>query len=111
MTTRRGSSAPEAFGAAIAGLVKAGIAEDLPRTVEAFGEFVEVVQRPRRKPVEKPTHYKVLCISMYTRDIEQLEQKVAELQRRGLTKMSKSQLIRIALAKLDLDDVVGSVIP
>lgn len=51
----------------------------------------------------KPTHYKVICISMYTRDIEELEAKVAELKRRGWTKASKSQLIRIALAQVDLD--------
>ena len=51
----------------------------------------------------KPTHYKVICISMYTRDIEDLEAKVAELKRRGWTKASKSQLIRIALAQVDLD--------
>jgi hypothetical protein len=51
----------------------------------------------------KPTHYKVICISMYTRDIEELEAKVAELKRRGWTKASKSQLIRIALSQVDLD--------
>ncbi|HEX3473708.1 MAG TPA: hypothetical protein VHT91_01640 [Kofleriaceae bacterium] len=60
----------------------------------------------RRRPASgqvKPTHYKVICISMYTRDIEELEAKVAELKRRGWTKASKSQLIRIALAQVDLD--------
>jgi hypothetical protein len=51
----------------------------------------------------KPTHYKVICISMYTRDIEELDAKVAELKRRGWTKASKSQLIRIALAQVDID--------
>jgi hypothetical protein len=51
----------------------------------------------------KPTHYKVICISMYTRDIEELEAKVAELKRRGWTKASKSQLIRLALSQIDLD--------
>ena len=51
----------------------------------------------------KPTHYKVICISMYTRDIEELEAKVAELKRRGWTKANKSQLIRLALSQIDLD--------
>jgi hypothetical protein len=51
----------------------------------------------------RPTHYKVICISMYTRDIEELEAKVAELKRRGWTKANKSQLIRLALSSLDLD--------
>jgi hypothetical protein len=61
---------------------------------------------PRRRAASgsiKPTHYKVICISMYTRDIEELEAKVAELKRRGWTKANKSQLIRIALAQVDLD--------
>ena len=59
----------------------------------------------RRSPSghAKPTHYKVICISMYTRDIEELEAKVAELKRRGWTKASKSQLIRLALSQIDLD--------
>jgi hypothetical protein len=51
----------------------------------------------------KPTHYKVICISMYTRDLEELEAKVAELKRRGWTKANKSQLIRLALSQIDLD--------
>jgi hypothetical protein len=54
-------------------------------------------------PAGKPTHYKVICISMYTQDIEELETKVAELKKRGWTKANKSQLIRLALSKLDLD--------
>ena len=61
---------------------------------------------PRRRDANgqlKPTHYKVICISMYTRDIEELEAKVAELKRRGWTKASKSQLIRLALSQVDLD--------
>ena len=57
----------------------------------------------RRAAADRPTHYKVICISMYTRDIEELEAKVAELKRRGWTKASKSQLIRLALSQIDLD--------
>jgi hypothetical protein len=51
----------------------------------------------------RPTHYKVICISMCTRDLEELDAKVAELKRRGWTKANKSQLIRLALSQLDLD--------
>jgi len=57
----------------------------------------------RRSTTEKPTHYKVICISMYNRDIEELEAKVAELKRRGWTKANKSHLIRLALSQIDLD--------
>ena len=55
---------------------------------------------------EKPTHYKVICISMYTKDLEQLDAKVAELKKRGWTKANKSQLIRIALSQVDIDKLV-----
>jgi hypothetical protein len=64
---------------------------------------------PRRAAPPKPTHYKVICISMYTRDIEELEAKVAELKRRGWTKANKSQLIRLALSQIDLDKLPDPV--
>ena len=51
---------------------------------------------------QRPTHYKVICISMYTRDLEELDAKVAELKRRGWTKANKSQLIRLALSQMDV---------
>jgi hypothetical protein len=54
---------------------------------------------------EKPTHYKVICISMYTKDLERLDQLVDELKSRGLTKASRSALIRAALDQVDLDKV------
>ncbi len=54
---------------------------------------------------EKPTHYKVVCISLYNEDIEHLESMVAELKRRGHTKANKSQLIRAALAQVDLGKI------
>jgi hypothetical protein len=57
---------------------------------------------PARAQKEKPTHYKVVCISLYNEDIERLETLVAELKRRGHTKANKSQLIRAALAQVDL---------
>jgi len=61
--------------------------------------------RPARtaKSATRPTHYKVICISMYTRDLEDLDAKVAELKRRGWTKANKSQLIRLALSQIDID--------
>ena len=44
----------------------------------------------------------MICISMYTRDLEELDAKVAELKRRGWTKANKSQLIRLALSQIDV---------
>jgi hypothetical protein len=63
----------------------------------------EAELRGQRRRDLRPTHYKVICISMYTRDIEELEAKVAELKRRGWTKANKSHLIRLALSQLDLE--------
>ena len=74
---------------------------------EYYGRRAAGDEQPRAKKRAatgpRPTHYKVICISMYTRDIEELEAKVAELKRRGWTKANKSQLIRLALSQIDLD--------
>jgi hypothetical protein len=56
----------------------------------------------------KPTHYKIVCISLYTDDIERLERMVETLKGRGHTKANKSQLIRTALDQIDLDKVPRS---
>lgn len=53
----------------------------------------------------KPTHYKIVCISLYVEDIARLDSLVAELKRRGHTKANKSQVIRAALEQIDLDKV------
>lgn len=63
--------------------------------------FYKSAPAPAAKP--KPTHYKIISISLYQEDIERLEAMVAELKRRGHTKANKSQLIRFALDTVDLD--------
>jgi len=69
---------------------------------EYYGRRPEGASRTQaQKP--KPAHYKVICISMYTKDLDDLDAKVAELKRRGWTKVNKSLLIRIALSQIDLD--------
>lgn len=71
--------------------------------------FAPPPERMRAKPVarasEKPTHYKVICISMYTEDLARLDGMVEELKKRGLTKANRSALIRHALSLVDLDQV------
>ncbi len=59
----------------------------------------------RVDPADKPAHYKVICISLYTKDLERLDEKVDELKSRGMTKANRSALIRAALDQLDLDKV------
>ena len=60
-----------------------------------------------RKPAPKPSHYKIVSISLYNEDIERLEKMVRELKKRGHYKANKSQLIRQALAQLDLDSITS----
>ena len=57
------------------------------------------------RPSEKPAHYKVICISMYTADLEHLDEMVDELKAMGITKANRSALIRHALATVDLHKV------
>ncbi len=54
---------------------------------------------------KRPTHYKVVCISLYNEDIDRLKALVAELKRRGHSKANQSQVIREALLQIDLDRV------
>lgn len=80
-------------------------------TTTATTDVADTWRRSGRQPMKKsapkpkPTHYKVICISMYTRDLQDLDAKVTELKRRGKTKMNKSELIRLALSKLDIEQV------
>ncbi len=65
-----------------------------------------LAEKPAPKAaVEKPTHYKVICISMYTKDLDRLDGLVEQLKARGFTKANRSALIRAALDQLDLDKV------
>jgi hypothetical protein len=51
---------------------------------------------------EKPSHYKVICISLYNEDLQRLDAMVDELKERGFTKANRSALIRFALEQVDL---------
>jgi hypothetical protein len=73
-----------------------------PAPVPSTASFVEE-GAAQKKP--KPTHYKIVCISLYNEDIERLEELVRELKRRGHTKANKSQIIRAALDQIDLDRI------
>ena len=65
--------------------------------------FYKSAALPAPVKAPKPTHYKIVSISLYQQDIERLEAMVAELKRRGHTKANKSQLIRFALDTVDID--------
>jgi hypothetical protein len=62
--------------------------------------------RSRTRAAEgKPVHYKVICISLYTGDLERLDDMVDELKAMGVTKANRSALIRHALTQVDLQKV------
>jgi len=71
----------------------------------AFYSPEAALRRARKAPPEKPLHYKVICISLYTKDLDRLDALVDELKSRGITKANRSALIRVALEQLDLDRV------
>lgn len=59
--------------------------------------------KSRKKRREKrPQHYKVLSISLYNEDIEQMDELVKELKEQGFTRMNRSALIRFALDQVDI---------
>jgi hypothetical protein len=71
------------------------------------GRFYSPRIEPSRagEKASRPAHYKVICISMYTKDLARLDDLVGELKSRGLTKANRSALIRAALAQVDLDRI------
>jgi hypothetical protein len=72
------------------------------------GAFYSPAMQPRihdKPQAPKPTHYKVICISMYNDDIAHLDEMVDALKARGLTKANRSALIRHALEQVDLNKV------
>ena len=84
-----------------------GFYKPLGRPTPGAGNRVTVPgrRRPLAHAKPKPTHYKIVCISLYVEDIERLERMVGELKKRGHTKANKSQLIRAALDQVDLDRI------
>jgi hypothetical protein len=69
------------------------------------GSFYTAKPAAPAAAVEKPTHYKVICISMYTKDLARLDALVDALKARGMTKANRSALIRAALDQVDLDKI------
>ena len=56
---------------------------------------------------DKPIHYKVLSLSMYTQDLDELDHKIGLLKQHGWSKANRSHLIRIALSRLSDDELAA----
>ena len=76
-----------------------------PRRTRPPGAAAPPTPAKKAAPKRRPTHYKVISISLYTDDIQRLQGLVDELKRRGHTRANKSLLIREALRQLDLDAI------
>lgn len=63
----------------------------------------------KRRAKSQPTHYRVVCISLYTEDLDRLDAAVRELKRRGHTKASRSSVLRAAMLQVDLAEVPRGV--
>ncbi len=91
---------------------RSALARDPLSADDILTDFYRPERRPQpsgssaeESPQKRPTHYKVVCISLYNEDVQRLEALVAELKRRGHSKANKSQVIREALLQIDLDRV------
>lgn len=79
------------------------------------GEMVERDPLPALPPIahpkEKPTHYKVVSISLYTENQEQLKRMVDEAKRRGHFKANASEIIREALSAYENSAAFDALYP
>jgi hypothetical protein len=88
---------------------KPSLDKQIEKPLQTFGGVSPASVKPLADPLgkrdAKPSHYKVICISMYTDDLKRLDRMVEELKSRGLTKANRSALIRYALGEVDLERV------
>ena len=93
---------PEDAVGAISGL----FADEMTAVEEFFAPRIAQQVPARSRRVEpRPSHYKVISISLYTEDIDRLGALVRQLKVRGHTRANKSMVIREALRQIDLDAV------
>lgn len=76
--------------------------EEPPVQVRAVRKAPTPKPTRRRRREKPPQHYKVLSISLYNEDIEQMDDFVKELKKQGFTRMNRSALIRFALDQVDI---------
>lgn len=53
---------------------------------------------------KKPDPYRVVCISLYESDIARMDDLVNQLRSLGAKRVSRSKLIRMAVARFEIDD-------
>lgn len=86
-------------------------ARELPARAEAvrienLRRLGPALPHPKSKPARP---WRCICISAYVDDIERVDAAVELLKAHGHTKMSRSELLRIAFARLDLDALIADL--
>lgn len=61
--------------------------------------------RKAKRQSGAPTHYKIVSISLYTRDIERIDELVQAWKASGNPKANRSALIRYAIDQLNADNL------
>ena len=79
------------------------LAADLRRSARA--ERPDPVAHERSNPARP---FRIISISTYTDTLVEIDAAVSRLRAAGHTKMSRSELLRIAFGRLDLDSLVAS---
>jgi hypothetical protein len=93
MSERHGSAAHAVFDDAdVRDVLREQFYDDAPRRRR---------RAPRKVVAKESLPYEVICISLYKEDLAALDAKVAALKAQGHRKMSRSALIRFALATVD----------
>jgi hypothetical protein len=49
--------------------------------------------------------YRAVCITLFDHHLDDIDEKIAELKGKGWRSMSRSQLLRIALERLDISTI------
>lgn len=68
---------------------------------------MNTTEKPSARPKKpKPQHYRIICISFYTDDLDRLDLAVKELKARGFTRANRSAVLRAAMMQFDAGKVV-----
>jgi hypothetical protein len=83
--------------------------EEVTRILQqAYYRPAELASAPPPPVKAKPDHYKIVCISLYTEDLEHVDGLVRALKARGHTKANRSSVIRFALHSVDVSKMPKS---
>ncbi len=63
----------------------------------------------RRRPLPEGRSYRLVTFSFYEEDVERLDALLSEARQQGKRKVSRSQIVRLALRQVDLDQLPDEI--